>query len=375
MYLEVGKLDLKRKKKRIRRPITKNIRQKKPAQMRTAAGSGSLSAYAPTRRRAGAGAATDKGDKFVNMTVMQSGACIAILLFGLFIKESSAAVAINLKSAITRTLAVSTNMQEIEVFLSDMGGQYEEIKEKAIEVFSGQKSIQSVFNTGASEEGDGEQGEAAETFDDQNGDAAEASTTTEHAGEFLPQEGAQLETFMTSEYVKEVFEAMLISSTGELPELIDPMDDYDTGEKRSDLPGSATMKYIELGISVKNPVNGELSCEYGYRIHPISKKEAFHYGVDVAAKSGTNITAIAPGTIKNVGKSNAYGNYVIVSHANGVESFYGHCSKILVKKGQSIKADTVLARVGSTGFSTGSHLHVEITKNAINVDPLYYLDY
>ena len=81
----------------------------------------------------------------------------------------------------------------------------------------------------------------------------------------------------------------------------------------------------------------------------------------------------AEGTIKYAGWMGGYGNLVIISHGNGVETYYGHCSKIYVKKGQEVTAGDTIAAVGSTGYSTGNHLHFEIRKDGTQVNPQKYV--
>ena len=95
--------------------------------------------------------------------------------------------------------------------------------------------------------------------------------------------------------------------------------------------------------------------------------------MDIAAPNGTPIKAAAEGTIKYAGWMGGYGNLVIISHGNGVETYYGHCSKIYVKKGQEVTAGDTIAAVGSTGYSTGNHLHFEIRKDGTQVNPQKYV--
>ena len=122
------------------------------------------------------------------------------------------------------------------------------------------------------------------------------------------------------------------------------------------------------------PINGRISSSFGQRRDPITYRSSFHKGIDIAANYGVDIKASGSGKVTFVGSYNEYGQTVIIDHGNGLTSLYGHASKILVKKGQSINKETTIARVGSSGRSTGAHLHFEIRVNDTPVDPIKYLD-
>lgn len=113
-----------------------------------------------------------------------------------------------------------------------------------------------------------------------------------------------------------------------------------------------------------------ISSKFGARNTGIKGASKFHKGIDLAASKGTPIYASAAGTIKYSGTASGYGLYVKITHDGGVETRYGHCSQLLVEKGQKVKAGQLIALVGSTGVSSGSHLHFEIRINGEAVDPL-----
>lgn len=98
-----------------------------------------------------------------------------------------------------------------------------------------------------------------------------------------------------------------------------------------------------------------------------------HKGIDIAAPYGTAIVAAASGTVKSASYSGGYGNLVIIDHGNGVETYYGHCSKTNVSAGQKVEAGDLIANVGSTGNSTGNHCHFEVRINGTQVNPQNYL--
>lgn len=112
---------------------------------------------------------------------------------------------------------------------------------------------------------------------------------------------------------------------------------------------------------------------FGYRTNPVSGKYTFHTGYDLAAASGQDIYAMFPGKVITAASESGYGNYVVIDHGNGLRTLYAHCSKLLVKKGQQVDAGSRIALVGSTGNSTGPHLHVEIRIDSVRYDPEWLL--
>ena len=116
-----------------------------------------------------------------------------------------------------------------------------------------------------------------------------------------------------------------------------------------------------------------MTSSFGYRVNPITKKRNFHTGIDIAAAAGTPILAAFEGTVEKVGLSSYYGNFVLLNNGNGIKTFYGHCMSLLVRQGKRVKAGEAIALVGSTGASTGNHLHFEIQIKNVNVNPQWTL--
>lgn len=113
-----------------------------------------------------------------------------------------------------------------------------------------------------------------------------------------------------------------------------------------------------------------ISSPYGYRIHPISNIRSFHKGIDIPAPQDTDILSIDNGIVIFSGYQNGYGNVVKIKHFDGKISIYAHNNSLLVSKGDAIKQGQVIAKVGSTGNSTGNHVHFEIIVNNENINPV-----
>lgn len=122
-----------------------------------------------------------------------------------------------------------------------------------------------------------------------------------------------------------------------------------------------------------HPVRGQLTSRFGMRTHPIYGIRKMHTGIDISAPQGTTIRASAGGTVVFAGWWGGYGKVVIIDHGGGISTLYAHCSSIYVSEGQKVSQGEVIAAVGSTGLSTGPHLHFEVRKNGKPVDPLGYL--
>lgn len=117
------------------------------------------------------------------------------------------------------------------------------------------------------------------------------------------------------------------------------------------------------------PANGPASSPFGYRVHPIRGTTRFHAGLDIAAASGSPIKAADNGRCIYSGWCGGYGNTIILDHGDGYTTLYGHCSALYAVEGQAVSQGQVVAAVGSTGMSTGPHLHFEVRYNGNPVDP------
>lgn len=130
--------------------------------------------------------------------------------------------------------------------------------------------------------------------------------------------------------------------------------------------------YFEGDVFLHPLPGARLTSHYGTRIDPIHRKRSFHGGIDLAAPIGTAVKSTQEGTVIYSGKKGGYGKLVIVKHNHGYFSYYGHLSRIDVKKGQKVQKGTELGAVGKTGRVTGPHLHFELRKKTSRLNPLEY---
>lgn len=129
-----------------------------------------------------------------------------------------------------------------------------------------------------------------------------------------------------------------------------------------------------LTASMWSPVSGLVTSRFGWRSHPVSGQNDFHTGVDIAAAQGTPILAALPGVVEQTGYSESYGNFVVLRHSDNLRTTYNHCSEILAKEGEQLARGDRIALVGSTGISTGPHLHFEVEVKGLKADPLQALE-
>ncbi len=121
------------------------------------------------------------------------------------------------------------------------------------------------------------------------------------------------------------------------------------------------------------PARGPISSPFGYRANPFTGLRTYHSATDIVVSLGTRVKATSAGTVADTGYNSVFGNYIILRHANGYQSLYGHLSSIAVKEGSSVAQGAVIGLSGNTGQSTGPHLHFSIFKNGQALDPLKYV--
>lgn len=121
------------------------------------------------------------------------------------------------------------------------------------------------------------------------------------------------------------------------------------------------------------PLEGTVNSHFGWRRDPLSRRREFHSGIDIDGNAGEYIRASRAGKVVYAGWQSGYGLLIVIDHGDGWETYYAHCSRINVRTGQYVRQGEIIGRVGSTGRTTGSHLHFEIRNNGRPVNPLYYL--
>lgn len=137
-----------------------------------------------------------------------------------------------------------------------------------------------------------------------------------------------------------------------------------------EIPENVSLNSYTLSKKMINPViNGKTTSEFGARIHPISNELTFHAGIDIAADLGTPIYAAFDGKVTVADYDKWNGNYMKIKHENGLMTVYCHCESLNVKKGENIRAGEIIGYVGSTGSSTGPHLHFELRIGNVSFDP------
>lgn len=151
----------------------------------------------------------------------------------------------------------------------------------------------------------------------------------------------------------------------------------------SDMLSDKYLEFLEKDIDGMNttlvsyplgkPSSGVLSSNFGNRIDPINSRDAFHSGIDLNSRYGNSVIATADGVVEKAGWNGGYGKCIVIRHKNGYKTLYAHLSKIKVKKGARVKSGEVIGNVGSTGRSTGPHLHYEVIKNKKKINPFPYI--
>lgn len=140
----------------------------------------------------------------------------------------------------------------------------------------------------------------------------------------------------------------------------------------TDLINSKDVSFEKPDVDIEwfDPLeSGRVTSRFGFRINPVTDEYKLHKGYDIGANSGSLIYAVASGRVTYAGYDSGYGNYVVVQHGEGIKTLYAHCSEICVEKNDTVEAGAVIARVGSTGNSTGPHLHLELLINGKRYDP------
>jgi len=165
----------------------------------------------------------------------------------------------------------------------------------------------------------------------------------------------------------------LLASTEEMIEhLILQIDRQQDGEEEIEVPEEKHNRPYFSSIPNIKPVNGRITSGFGMRLHPVYQRVLFHSGTDFSAPEGSKVHVTGDGIVTFSGYSGGYGQKVTVSHGYGFKTVYAHLSRSLVRQGQRVSRGDIIALSGNTGVSTGPHLHYEIHKNNVKVNPAAY---
>lgn len=138
-------------------------------------------------------------------------------------------------------------------------------------------------------------------------------------------------------------------------------------------PVNTEPEQVVLGFDYIAPVSGSVSSGFGYREDPLAGGDRFHYGLDLTADTGAPIVAFADGMVTVTGESSGYGKYLILSHGGECTTLYAHCSEIFAGSGERVLKGERIAAVGDTGQTTGPHLHFELQRSGVYLNPIYYV--
>ncbi len=202
-------------------------------------------------------------------------------------------------------------------------------------------------------------------------DRAAAPRTTDASETALPTPGAQYISYLIEES----------AASGEtdrpeptaLPAAVAAFLESQAVFSDQTLPQNVDYGYTDIPFDFALPVAGRQSSGFGFRLHPILHTVRFHYGTDVAAPAGESIAAFADGTVILAGYDESFGWHLKIDHGGGWVSHYCHCSALLAEKGDRVTMGQTVAKVGQTGLATGPHLHFELTRDGVYLNPEYYL--
>ena len=172
---------------------------------------------------------------------------------------------------------------------------------------------------------------------------------------------------------KEQYIANLRNDLGKVEKLKDAWEEQSAKIERDILAAQRAVEYAGGEMAWPVPGHYKITSNYGPRVHPITGGRDFHRGTDIGAPYGTTVVAANDGVVIYAGSHWSYGNYVIVDHGGGISTLYAHNTKLLVGYGDEVKRGDPVSTVGSTGQSTGPHLHFEVRINGVITEPMNYL--
>ncbi len=168
-------------------------------------------------------------------------------------------------------------------------------------------------------------------------------------------------------------EGLLASTEQIIEQMIMKMDfQKDNATESPELDENPNQTSFFSSIPNIKPVSGSITSTFGTRVHPIYNISLFHSGIDISASEGTRVETTGDGIVAFSGYDKGYGQKITINHGYGYKTIYAHLSKSLVRQGQKVKRGDIIALSGNTGVSTGPHLHYEVQKDNIKVNPTAY---
>ena len=168
-------------------------------------------------------------------------------------------------------------------------------------------------------------------------------------------------------------EGLLASTEQMIEQMIMKMDfQKDNASESTELAENPNPTSFFSSIPNIKPVSGSITSAFGVRVHPVYNISLFHSGIDISASEGTRVQTTGDGIVAFSGYDKGYGQKITINHGYGYKTIYAHLSKSLVRQGQKVKRGDIIALSGNTGVSTGPHLHYEVQKDNIKVNPTAY---
>lgn len=204
----------------------------------------------------------------------------------------------------------------------------------------------------------------------------------------LDRKKAKTQRLLEEIAAKKKYQATLSLKQSEIVNKLETDKDfYESAIRQFEAQSQEIAKFIVVSTKKSNPTNAQLgsgflgwpllkhiiTSEFGTRIHPIFKTKSVHHGLDIAGSTGDNVKAADGGRVIRAGWYGVYGNVVMIDHGHSISTLYGHLSKIYVREGNRVEKGDIIGAVGSTGYSTGAHLHFEVRLDGIAQNPRAYL--
>lgn len=302
-----------------------------------------------------------KSDAYGVVCIFQAALCTILAIFFAVFTFSSSSAKEKLKSELNflfeKSIIKTEGVQTVNAIKEFFGA-----PQNFLAVFSPVQGVESTTSAEVTETSESTQAQTTQEESSKNDETT--AETTVNSKETTTED--ELTDELTDEEAKEYFE----KNEPVVSEASVNDGEVQTAALNFQASDSSALTLKKTSKKIISPVNStNYTSEFGYRLNPITNKVAFHTGLDIAAAQGTKIKAAYSGTVRKTGEDSRSGKYVILSHNDDMETLYCHCSAVLVTQGAVIRQGETIALVGSTGWSTGPHLHFEVKQNGTRLDP------